>query len=260
MKEKTKNSIAKVGGVIFALLVMTLILIAVVYGMDWFGKTRAKSYVEKNYPEIIENDLTSLFPFENMLGMPLSDLKEAVEESDAWNEDTSMWSDFSFNNIDLCLSSGYGINVDNIVYTFSNRDLNISDDPDASSLFKVIGGLINFGSVANEQATYIYVITDNSSEQKIIDMFMCVTNTEATAIELDNSVSDTFIDGEPLSYNGEIIGKQYTGSIADINYELIYDYDKHPNVSSFPYCIGYLQHFYMDGTLMLRIFSGRAYN
>ena len=268
MKTKAKISIAKIVIPILTILTLVLILIVAIYAFKWFYVKRTTSYVEKNFPEVIENDLTTFLPFENMIGMPLSELKETVEESDTWREDTSMWSDMGFNNLDLYLSSGFNLDTSRIVYTFSNRDLNIKGNNFEGSFFSdladAVGGLINLGSVAEEQATYFYVITDDSSKQKITDVFMCITNTQATALEMDNSISDSLIEGEYFKYEGSVIGRQYMGSISELSnydcqaiYEYYYEYS---HVSQFPACIGYLQHFYIDDTLMLRIYSGREYN
>lgn len=211
------------------------------------------AYVEENYPEFYTNDFRLYLPFDDIIGLPLAELKNAVETSGKFSEETSMWSEFSE-------IAGSGFNVD-IAYAFSDRTFNSSGSSEGSFWDNIIShataGAKNILSTMGESATYCYVITDGSSKQLITQVFICRSNTGKTANELDSELSSVYLDGELVSDSG-IPFRSYVGIISDIDCEGIYNYD-HGLSSKLPDCMGCLNHFFKDDVMILQIASVNAY-
>lgn len=207
-----------------------------------------KAYVEREYPNLVKNDFTNDLPFKDMIGLPLADLKSAVETSDTWFEENSAFSDFS-------RISGL---KDNIAYSFSNRTFNMQSDLEGGFIESIISGVVaggaNLVSTNLENAEYVYVVTDGTSKQLITTTYICITNTGLSSQELTQYVADKYKPDELMRRDGEVVGFASLGCISKIDYESIYDYD-HGLTTEYPSCIGELQLYYADNTLIMRIFS-----
>ena len=209
-----------------------------------------KEYVESNYSRYITNDFRSELPFDDMIGLPLAELKQAIETSEKWTADTSMWAD---------VRQIAKLDVDSD-YSFSNREGNATGSSDGSILGQAVEGGINFLSAKYESATYVAVVTDDSSQQLITDVYITITNTGCTEKELADQISSTYKYVEYIDNDedGSADVSGYIGLIADVNYEGIYDYD-HGLTTEYPVCLGTLQHYYAEDNLILRIFSLAEY-
>lgn len=209
-----------------------------------------KEYVESNYSRYITNDFRSQLPFDDIIGLPLAELKQAVETSEEWAVDSSMWAD---------VRQITKLDVDSD-YSFSSRSFNATGSSDGSFLGQVIEGGINLLSAKYESAAYIAVVTDDSSQQLITDVYITITNTGCTEKELADQISSTYKYVEYIDNDedGSADGSGYIGLIADVNYEGIYDYD-HGLTTEYPVCFGALQHYYAEDNLILRIFSLAEY-
>lgn len=202
-----------------------------------------KAFVEENYPHLIHNDFRAILPYSDIFEISLADLKTAVNSDEVWNEDNSTFAEFS-------TVSGFSAN--NIVYTFSNRGVNLEGGDSIGSHF--FAGLGNLGSVVLETAQYNYVSTDNTSKQTIEKVYVCVTNYEYTSSEYADKLLQIFMNGKKVEDNGPAY-IEFKGLISDIDYEAIYDY-ANGLTDEFPACIGTLRYYYKDdNTIVIQILS-----
>ena len=207
-----------------------------------------KAYVDENYAELLSNDFRTELPFSDMIGLPLSKLKAAVADSDQWNEETSVWSEFT---------QMTGLNAD-VAYAFSDRSFNVSggigDGIKDTLIQNIIAGGINLFSSEMESAHYYYISTDDTSDQLITDVFILWTNTGHSASEITDSVASIYKGG---STDAESDYTGYPGVISDIeekDYEEIYDYDRGIS-TKVPSCLGILIQYHVDDNILIQIRS-----
>ena len=150
-----------------------------------------------------------------------------------------------------------GFKDDNIVYSFSDREISFEGDgDDLSSHF--LAGLGNFGSVAAENANYAYVITDNTSKQMIKQVYVCERNSKYTSSEYADKLSQIYMNGKKVEDNNGPAYIEFSGLISDIDYEAIYDY-ANGLTDEFPACIGNLRCYYQntldDNIILIKVIS-----
>jgi len=214
-----------------------------------------KAYVESEYAGIICNDFRELLPFSDIIGLPLSKLKSAVNASDTWAEETSVWTD---------LEEIAGISSENVAYTFSDRAFNLKgntkNNVEDTILSHFIAGAGNMISADLESAQYVYVFTDGSSQQLITDVLMCLTNADVSSSEFGKTVYSSYGNGLVSDADSNGNYDTYLGLISNVDYEEIYDFD-HEEGAKYPSCIGGLNYFYTnDDTLVIQVLSVEAYN
>lgn len=91
------------------------------------------------------------------------------------------------------------------------------------------------------------VVTDGTSKNLISQVVICWTNTGATKEQLIEAVKSAYTVSEESDGFAT-----YAGIISDADYEAIYDYD-HGLTTEYPACLGALNHYYADDTLILDI-------
>ena len=210
-----------------------------------------KAYVEREFADIICNDFRNELPYSDMIGLPLSQLKAAVNASDTWSEDTSMWAS---------LSETAGLNFEEFAYTFSNRAFNLEggmgNNIKSTIISHIIAGAGNMLSADLESATYVYVLTDGSSQQLISSVVVCITNTGKTSNEIAELFYSAYKSG--LASDEDDAFDTYAGLISDVDYEELYNWGNGLS-SEFPSCYGGLNYYYTDnGSLVFEVFSVAA--
>lgn len=185
-----------------------------------------KAYVEEEYPDALKNDFRKALPFSDIMGAPLANVKNAVNTSPEWQEETSTWAEYE-------TITGY-IPTRKPAYVFSNRAFNMSGQADGI-LDYCIYGLVNLGSTKLERVQYIYVFTDDTMEQKVTNVAIADTNSGTTLDEVKNAFAKKYSGGFATDEGGEA----FLGIISDIDYGAIYDYDHDSDIP--PACLGYLR-------------------
>lgn len=192
-----------------------------------------KAWVLKNVPEM-QNDLTQLFPVQDIMYAPLDAVKDWVDDSSYYAEEKSAWS--SFPNL-----STYSIK-DKISYRFSNRVItnNVNDGNNESIWDSVLEGLINGLAVDTLTSEYYYLITDGTKQNAVTKVYGILTNAGVSYAEFIDSMTYQNGKASRVDKNGNVYGVQYIGLISEPDYEELYYYYT-GMTKSIPECIGVLE-------------------